>query len=328
MIHVLRPGMLSTVQDLGRTGFQKFGVVAGGAADPFAVRVANHLTGNEPGAAVIEMALAGPRLHFDRETLVAWCGADFAVTLDGRPLSKNRPVLVRTESVIDFTGARRGAMAWLAASGGITVPEVMGSRSTDTGARIGGHEGRALAAGDELPTGEPSAWAQAMMTQLRTSGRDAAWSLVPESLGKPNGQGMLRVVRGPEWEWFAPAAQERFTSAIYGVSKDSNRMGVRLEGPPLDLEAPRDMISSAVQHGVVQVPSSGQPIVLGADRQTLGGYPRIGAVATADIGKLAQLRPGEPVRFREIPQAVAHALLIERERDLAIAIGHLSTPRL
>jgi len=328
MIHVLRPGMLTTIQDRGRTGFQKFGVVAGGAADPFAARVANLLVGNDKDAAVIEMALAGPRLHFDRETLVAWCGADFAATLDGHPLPKNRPVLVRTESVIDFPGARRGAMAWLAVSGGIQVPEVMGSRSTDKGAQIGGQEGRALATGDELPTGEPAEWALAMMKLLRAANRDASWSLVPDSLGKPNGQGMLRVVRGPEWEWFSPAIRERFTGAIYGVSKDSNRMGVRLEGPPLELEAPREMVSSSVHHGVIQVPPSGQPIVLGADRQTLGGYPRIGVVATADVGKLAQLRPGEPVRFREIPQAVAHALLLERERDLAIAIGHLATPRL
>lgn len=328
MIHVLRPGMLTTVQDHGRGGFQKFGVVAGGAADPFAARVANLLTGNEGDAAVIEMALAGPRLHFDREALVAWCGADFTATLDGRPLLKNRPVLVRTESVIDFTGTRRGAMAWLAIAGGITVPEVMGSRSTDTGTHIGGHEGRPLAAGDELPTGDPAAWALSMMKLLRASGREASWSLIPESLGKPNGQGMLRVVQGPEWEWFSPSTRERFTGAIYGVSKDSNRMGIRLEGSPLHLDHSREMISSAVQHGAIQVPPSGQPIVLGADRQTLGGYPRIGVVVTADVGKLAQLRPGEPVRFREIPQAVAHALLIERERDLAIAIGHLSTPRL
>ncbi|MGC4016914.1 MAG: biotin-dependent carboxyltransferase family protein [Luteolibacter sp.] len=328
MIHVARPGMLTTVQDRGRSGFQKFGVVVGGSADPFAARVANLLVGNNHAAAVIEMAFAGPALHFDQDMLVAWCGADFDATSNDRPLPKNRPVLVAKGSTIDFKGTRRGAMAWLAVAGGITVPTVLGSRSTDSGAHIGGTGGRPLVVGDSLPTGDPSEWASGMLKMLRTSGRDASWSLVPESLGKPNGRGMLRIVRGPEWEWFTPSARERFTTAIYGVGKESNRMGVRLEGPAIALERPREMASSTVHHGVIQIPPSGQPIVLGADRQTLGGYPRISVVATADLGRLAQLRPGEPVRFREIPVAVAHALLVERERDLSIAATHLSAPRL
>ncbi|BCU78619.1 KipI antagonist [Luteolibacter sp. LG18] len=327
MIHVLRPGLLTTVQDNGRSGYQHLGVVVGGAADPFAARVANLLVGNSDGAAVLEMAFSGPRLQFDRATLVAWCGADFEAKLGDAPLPKNRPVLIPEGGIVDFPGARRGAMAWLAIAGGIQEPEVMGSRATDLSATFGGHEGRKLETGDILQTGSPSEWA-ASMTRLLDGGRQASWSLVPERLGKTNGQGVLRVIRGPEWDWFTPKAQESFTGTIYAVTKDSNRMGTRLEGAPLALASPREMVSSAIQHGVVQVPPSGQPIALGVDRQTLGGYPRIGVVATADAGRLAQLRPGEPVRFREILPAVAHALLIERERDLAVAAGHLATPRL
>jgi antagonist of KipI len=327
MIRVLRAGQQTTVQDQGRVGYQRFGVVAGGAADPFAARVANSLVGNAAAAAVLEMALAGPQLRFDVETLVAWCGADFAATLDGQPLPKNRPVRLPAGGTLDFSGARHGIMAWLAVAGGIAVPEVMGSRATDLAARIGGMAGRRLATGGDLPIGPASPWARAMIGRLGASRKTAAWSVPPEYLGTSAPSGTLRAMRGPEWDWFSPDAQAGFFREAFLVTKDSNRMGVRLAGLPLTLTSSREMISGAVQHGVVQVPPSGQPILLGADRQTIGGYPRIAAVATVDFGRLAQLRPGETVSFREISVPEAHALLLQRERDFSLALANLATLR-
>lgn len=324
MIRVFKPGSWTAVQDAGRHGYQRFGVTVGGAADPFALRVANALVGNDARAAGLEMALAGPRLHFDCDTLVAWCGADFDATLDDQPLPKNRPVRVPSGGSLEFPAARQGTMAWLAVGGGITVPEVMGSRSTDLIARIGGVAGRRLADGSVLPVGVASAWTQATLELLGRSAKTAAWSLPPERLGRPDEPGTLRVVRGPEWDWFTSDAREEFFRETYRVTMDSNRMGLRLAGPALALTARREMISAAVHHGVVQVPPSGQPILLGADRQTIGGYPRIGVVATVDFAPLAQLRPGDAIGFREVTIAQAHHLLLQRERDFALATGDLA----
>jgi len=326
-VEVLRAGLQSTVQDTGRPGYQRFGVVVGGAADPFAARVLNRLVGNDPGLAVLEMALTGPKLRFSDETLIAWGGADFEATCEGAPLPKNRPVLVKAGAEVDFTAARHGTTAWLAVAGGIAVPMVMGSRSTYLAAGLGGLDGRTLAVGDVLPLGPASEWAGAMAGLLKKSGKPAGWAVPPDRLGFAMPRGILRVVRGPEWSWFSKEAHGRFARPLYQVTKDSNRMGLRLNGEPLRLTEPRELASAAVNHGLIQVPPSGQPIILGADRQTLGGYPRIGAVVSVDFGALAQLRPGDPVCFQEIPMAEAHALLERRERHLAMATIHLSTPR-
>jgi len=261
---------------------------------------------------LLEMAFAGPKLRFVKRSVVAWCGADFTATCDGKPLPKNRPVSLAAGSVLGFGGTKTGAMAWLAVGGGIDVPEVMDSRSTDLTGKFGGFEGRKLAAGDRLAMGR-NASGQSL------SRGAASWSLSPERLVAVCGPGVVRVMRGPEWEWFSEGAKETFFQSIFEVTKDGNRMGTRLSGPPLPLAEPREMISAAVDHGVIQVPPSGQPIILGADRQTIGGYPRIGVVATVDLGKLAQFRPGETVRFHEIQTHEAHELLLRRERDFAIA---------
>lgn len=328
-LRVLRPGLLTTVQDPGRSGYQRYGIVAGGAADPFAARLANLLVGNDDPAAGLEMAVAGPRLTFDEETLIAWCGGDFIATLGNAPLPKNRPVRVPKGVVVDFGAARKGAMAWLAIAGGIAVPEIMGSRATYLAAGLGGFEGRRLDVGDSLPLGALSDRATSMLGLLNP-GDAASWSVDPDRLGA-RGTAMpadiLRVIQGPEWEWFSPAARETIFHEAYTITKDSNRMGARLRGPQLQLAAPREMVSAAVTHGVIQVPPSGQPILLGPDRQTIGGYPRIGVIATVDFGRQCQLRPGDAVRFQEITACEAHFLLRERERDFSIVASHLSTPR-
>jgi antagonist of KipI len=316
MIEVLKGGLLTTVQDLGRPGYQRYGVVVGGAVDGFAARTANLLAGNEPNAALIEMALIGPELKFAADTLVAWGGADFDAKLGAAPLPKDRPVRVAAGQAVSFGPVKKGAMAWLAVAGGIDVPLLMGSRGTYRRAGVGGHEGRGLIPGDKLKVFPAPALAKERLEALQKSGRTApTWSIRPEVLGTPPAAGELRAVRGPEWDWFGHKAQAAFFGGTFKVTKDADRMGVRLEGRTLDLAAPREMISSAVNAGVVQVPPGGQPIVLSASRQTIGGYPRIGAVVSVDWGAIAQLKPGDTVRFREVTLAAAHDLLARREKD-------------
>jgi antagonist of KipI len=317
MISVLKPGLLTTVQDLGRPGYQQYGIVVGGALDGFAARTANLIVGNDDNAAVLEMAQTGPELRFEKETLVAWCGADFQATLAGQPLPRDRAVRVAAGETISFGFARSGLRAWLAIAGGIDVPLVMGSRSTYRRAGLGGHEGRPLVAGDNLKTGEPAERAKNLLAALHAAdARAARWTVRPETLGRPAAAGTVRAVRGPEWAWFTPEAQRAFFSTAWEATNEADRMGVRLQGPALALVKPREMISSAVNTGVVQVPAAGQPIVLLPSRQSVGGYPRLAAVATADLGRITQLRPGDKVRFQEVPLATAHELYLARERDV------------
>jgi antagonist of KipI len=316
-LSVIKSGLLTTVQDLGRTGYQRYGIAVGGAVDGFAARVANMLVGNPDDAALLELALIGPELRFDQETLVAWCGGDFDARLNGQPLPRERPVRVPAGGLVSFGPARQGAMAWLAVAGGLDVPLLLRSRSTYRRAKFGGKEGRGLIPGDQFELLPPSPRAKELLTALQRADRVApSWCVKPAALGRPGDAGVLRFVRGPEWGWFAPAIQRLFVSAEYTVTKDADRMGLRLEGPPLTLPAPRELISSAVNTGVVQVPPSGLPIILSAARQTVGGYPRIAAVAAVDFPVIAQLKPGDRLRFQEIPLVRAHELYIGRERDL------------
>jgi antagonist of KipI len=318
MIHVLKPGLLTTVQDLGRPGYQQYGVVVGGALDGFAARVANLVAGNDDNAAVLEMAQTGPELRFDRETVVAWGGADFDAKIGDEPLPSDRAVRVAAGEVIRFGFARSGLRAWLAVAGGLDVPLVMGSRSTYRRAGIGGHQGRPLKAGDELAAGASSAWTGQILTTLRNGRKRAtAWTVRPGTMGRPAPAGVVRALRGPECDWFTPEAQKAFFAAEWTATQEADRMGVRLAGPMLARRQEGDMVSSAVNAGVVQVPAAGQPIVLLPSRQSVGGYPRLAAVAAVDLRCFTQLRPGDRVRFEEITLATAHALYLARERDLS-----------
>lgn len=318
MIHVIKPGLLTTVQDLGRPGYQQYGVVVGGALDTFAARVANLIVGNDDNAAVLELAQTGPELSFGRDALIAWNGGDFDATITGQPLPRDRPVRVAAGEKVSFGVARSGWRAWLAVAGGIDEPLVMGSRTTYRRAGLGGHQGRPLIAGDELKTFEPGERGAALLHTLQVGQKRAtAWTVRPATMGHPAAAGVVRAMCGPEWDWFSEDAQRDFFSTEWQATKEADRMGVRLQGPGLVLVKPREMISAAVNTGVVQVPPSGHPIVLLPSRQSVGGYPRIAAVAGADIGRFTQLRPGEKVRFEKIPLQQAQELWLARERDLA-----------
>jgi antagonist of KipI len=317
VIQVVKPGLLTTVQDLGRPGYQQYGVVVGGALDAFAMRVANLIVGNDENAAGLEMAQTGPSLQFEQESLVAWGGADFEARVGGELLPRDRAVRIAAGEVITFGFARSGLRAWLAMAGGVDVPLVLGSRTTYRRAGIGGFQGRPLRADDRLSLGAAPERAGQILGSLRaTAQRATRWTVRPETLGRQADKGTVRAMRGPEWSWFTPEAQQAFFSTDWQATKEADRMGVGLQGPVLNPVEPREMISSAVNTGLVQVPSGGQPIVLLPSRQSVGGYPRLAAVVAADLGRITQLRPGDSVRFQEISLATAHEIYLARERDL------------
>jgi len=318
MLRVSKPGLLTTVQDLGRPGYQQYGIVVGGALDGFAARAVNLCVGNADNAALLEMAQTGPDLVFEQDVLIAWGGADFDATVGGQPLPRDRAVRIAAGEVVSFGLARTGLRAWLAIAGGIDVPLVMGSRTTYRRAGIGGHQGRPLVAGDGLKLFAPSPWGQRILGSLQSGQKRAVtWTVRPETMGQPGKPGVVRALRGPECDWFAKEVQRAFFAAEWTATKEADRMGVRLKGPDLPMLKPREMISSSVNAGVVQVPAAGQPIVLLPSRQSVGGYPRLAAVVSVDLGRFTQMRPGDTVRFVETTLAAAHDIYLARERDLA-----------
>lgn len=318
MMRITKPGLLTTVQDLGRPGYQQYGIVVGGALDGFAARAVNLGVGNDDNAALLEMAQTGPDLIFDRDALVAWGGADFDARVGGQPLPRDRAVRIAAGETVSFGPARTGLRAWMAVAGGIDVPLVMGSRTTYRRAGIGGHQGRPLVAGDGLKLFEPSAWAKQVLASLQAAQKRAVtWTVRPETMGRPAKPGVVRALRGPECDWFTKEAQQAFFAVPWRATNEADRMGVRLAGPILDRRRAGDMISSSVNAGTVQVPPAGQPIVLLPSRQSIGGYPRMAGVVSVDLGRLTQLRPGDSVNFEETTLAVAHDLYLARERDLA-----------
>ena len=307
---VTRAGFLTSVQDLGRTGLRQFGVSTSGALDSFGLRVANLLVGNDEGAAGLEITLGGLQLRFEDERIVAWCGGEFDVQIGSRALPAGHVAHLQAGDELKFGRAQIGCRCWLAISGGIDVPHVLRSRSADLRANFGGLEGRALRDEDVIPL---SKWPGSPTPATAIS----SWS-APHDWVSPARRGpILRFIRGIDWERFNASTLQRFTSEAFTVSPDSDRMGVRLDGPELKREDKTDLISEAVAPGTIQVPPSGKPILLLGDCQTIGGYPKIAHVITVDLGVAAQLRAGDGVRFSEVSLQDAHRLLIERERDLA-----------
>lgn len=300
LFEVLKPGTLTTVQDLGRPGRQHLGIPVGGPMDRQAARVANLLLGNDENDPLLEVTLTGPELKFLRESWIAVTGAE----INGVP--GWRPVRVEAGDVVSLTELTRGARAYMAVAGGLEIPRVLGGAGTLLRAGIGGWNGRALQAGDR-PGGRASV--------LETTG---AWSASPEFNAATGGDATVRFIKGPQWDGFAAASRRAFLGKLFKVTARSDRMGIRLEGPALRQDAERELTSEGVGFGSVQVPPDGQPIVLMADRQTIGGYPKIGHVIAVDLPRLAQARTGCAVRFQEISVEEAQALYLEQEHALSL----------
>ena len=320
-VFVHSAGFLTSVQDLGRTGFRQSGISIGGALDSHAMRVANALVGNEDSAAGLEATLGNLRLRFDDQRLVAWCGGAFVVRVGGENLPAGHAGLIAKDEELLMVAPKTGARAWLAISGGIGVPPVLGSRATDLRGNFGGHEGRTLREGDELPLGAKEPRFETAVSIGRQSQTAtpwvSEWSAPAPWTTTATRDRFLRVVRGSEWERFTEGAQASLVGTSFTVSFDSDRMGVRLSGPKLDRLDATDLLSEAVVPGTLQVPPNGEPILLLGDCQTIGGYPKIAHVITVDLPIAAQLWPGELVRFHEVSLAEAQELLREREEAFA-----------
>jgi biotin-dependent carboxylase-like uncharacterized protein len=302
-ITIRKAGLLTTVQDLGRWGHQHQGVSVSGPMDLFAHRAANILVGNLPGAAGLEITLTGPELVVNDTRVVAVAGASFEIAVDGRAVDARTPIELPAGAVLGFGRRVTGARAYLAIAGGIDVPPVLGSRATHVMTGMGGLAGRPLRPGDRLPLGAAASH----------TGR----AVRPDALGSVPSD-VVRVLPGPQDDRFAAGMLERLQSAPYLITQESDRTGYRLQGPALTHLAGADIISDATPHGSIQVPASGQPILLMADRQTTGGYPKIATVIAADLGVAGQLAPGDEVRFRVCSRQEALTALIARERVLLV----------
>jgi antagonist of KipI len=330
--HVLHPGQLATIQDRGRVGHQQQGIPVAGAMDELSLRVANLLVGNDEGAAGIECTLVGPTLRFDEHVLIAIAGGDLNVTAGGVPLPLWRPICVPGGMMVSATSAVRGCRCYVAIAGGVDVPRVLGSRSTYVRAALGGIDGRALQRGDRLPIGESTELGRRIAAAVvGDRGRDRVvsgrWGASTWLVPFYSATAVIRLLDGAHTPLLTAEAAERLWGAEFRVAPQSDRMGYRLEGATLALSEPCELLSEAVTFGTVQLPPGGNPIVLMADRQTTGGYPRIGEVASVDLPLLAQLKPGDRLRFRPISLDEAQRLYLAREDNVrqaraAIALHH------
>ncbi|PWK38856.1 5-oxoprolinase subunit C family protein [Cupriavidus plantarum] len=311
MIEIIRPGAQASVQDLGRIGFRRFGVGRSGAADNLALEVGNRLLGNAPGDAGIEFTLGRAAMRFHADMRVALTGAECGANLDGLPVWAWHAFDVRKGQVLTLPAARGGTRTYLCVSGGIDVPPVMNSRSTDLKSGYGGFQGRVLRDGDRLPVGRVGLASEQDWLGVAAP----AWSL---PVNRQGDAWVVRMLPGPEYEDFEPASQAALWEAEWTITPQSNRMGLRLQGPSLARcpERSADLLSHGVVPGVMQVPPAGQPIALMSDAQTTGGYPKIGVVIGADLWRLAQVPLGAAVRFMQVSLEEAAAAQAEVDRYL------------
>ena len=296
-------GLQTTVQDLGRPGFGPEGVSASGAADPVALRLGNLLVENQPGVAGLELTLVGGSFVFPDGAVIAITGADLGATVNGRPLEMWASHTLEPGTKLMFGATRNFARGYLAIAGGIQVDPFLGSASTHVLSGLGGFEGRALRKGDRLRIGKASKKVRRRRITLA-----ALYAFKPRKV--------LRVTEGPQADWFSEAAKQVFYRDVFRVSEESDRVGLRLEGPVLDGSTAREIITEGVSLGAVQVTPSGQPIILFVEQQTTGGYPKIANIIAADLHRIGQLRPRAEIRFQRTSLAVARSLWIEQERLL------------
>lgn len=299
MITVINPGLFTTVQDTGRWGYQAYGMPVAGAMDRYAYKAANLLVGNKPDAAVLEMTMKGGSFRFNRDCQVSICGADMQAALNGQKVANWSGFAVTAGSELCFEFAVNGCRAYVAVRGGIDVPLVLGSRSTYTRAFVGGLEGRALKAGDSIPVGNE------VLSALR------ACVLPSQFVPCYTSEISLRVLLGPQDDLFDDSGIETLFNSSYGITSEADRMGYRLEGNVIKHKGKADIVSDALCQGAIQVPGHGMPIIMMADRQTTGGYAKIGTVIGPDLALLAQAKPGDTVTFKRCTEEQAVAALKE-----------------
>ncbi|OQW31004.1 MAG: hypothetical protein A4E19_20790 [Nitrospira sp. SG-bin1] len=305
-IIVVKGGWLTTVQDLGRYGYQHYGVSAAGAMDSFSTRVANRLVGNPDRAAVLELTLKGPELQFEQDSVIAVTGADLSPTIDSHSIPMWESITVQRGSRLSFGTRRAGARAYLAIAGGIDVPSALGSRSTHCASETGGFGGRPLKSGDILCSGKPG----------KSTDRSIGTRLPDHLHPRYEHSATLRIIPGPQQGFFSEHSFATLTTAAYIVSPQSDRMGYRLTGPKIAWKESARFISDGTAMGALQIPPDGQPILLMADRQTTSGYPKIAVVISADLPLAAQLSPGDSITFARCTLAKARTALLKQRAML------------
>ncbi len=307
MIRVLDPGPQTTVQDLGRRGYLRYGIPESGPVDRAAFVLANRLVGNPDDAAGLECTLRGARLEMTGSGTLAATGAEMELTVNDREAPRWRAVRVRAGDVVRLGPAQSGVRGYLAFAGGVDVPRVLGSRATYLRGQLGGYNGRALRKGDELRCGQGPA-------------PRAEWRVRPAAIPRYDAEVVICVILGPQADRFTPNGIAAFLEGPYEMLPQSDRMGARLRGPKVTHSRGHDIISDGIPLGGIQVVGDGQPIVLLVDRQSTGGYTKIATVCSFDIGRVGQVRPGQRLGFREVSVDSAHALLREARSRLDNAI--------
>ncbi|HEV2481092.1 MAG TPA: biotin-dependent carboxyltransferase family protein [Puia sp.] len=308
---IIKPGLLDTIQDLGRNGFGNWGVNPGGAMDIYAAQVANLLVGNDQHEAVIEIHFPGPQILFEQNTLIAITGADFSPTVNDEVIPRWQPVVVRKNTVLHFPSLVQGGRCYLSVHGGYCLKKWLNSYSTSLKAGVG----LQLKKGDELPFNESTIYFAGLLKE-QNNFEILPWRVNTEKIYQYPHE--IGVIPGHEWVMLSSGARESFTEDNYIIHPSSDRMGYQLSGAPLLLDAPVELVSSAVSFGTVQLLPGGQLIVLMADHQTTGGYPRIAHVVSAHLPKLAQLRPSDTIQFKLMDLESAEQLLVSRQKELHI----------
>lgn len=306
-IKILSPGLMTAVQDLGRYGYQQYGVSVSGAMDLVAARLANILAGNDENEGLLEITIAGPKIEFLNDAVIAITGGNLEPLINDMPMCLNKSRAVKTGDILSFKGIKKGCRSYVAFAGGIDVPLVMGSKSTFLKAKVGGYEGRALKPGDVLNTGNPAVPLDKLL------GREAS-----DFYDYGSGRIKVRVVLGPQEDAFTDEGIETLLTNEYTVTNNSDRMGYTLEGAVIEHKGGADIISDGVAMGAIQVPSKGNPIIMMADRQTTGGYTKIGNVITVDLPKIAQAKPGDAIVFEKVNLFEAQKLFKQLEEKFAL----------
>ena len=304
-ILIQKPGILTTVQDLGRHGYRRFGINPGGVMDTAAARLANIVVCNDDNAALLEMHFPAPQIQFEEAAIATVCGANLSPQLDGEPVDNWRPFFAAKGAVLKFKNKVSGNRAYLAVRGSFMIPDWLGSSSTNLTAVVGGFEGRKLAVGDRIPF-------KAKIKKQNVKPSGVSPRLIPHYRPFPT----VRIIAGAEYEYLTDKGRELLVDHDFAISKNSTRMGFGLIGEPLTFEKEHEFISSVVSFGTIQTLPDGQLIVLMADHQTAGGYPRVAHVIDRDLPLLAQLGANDKVAFHIIDLAEAEQLTLEYEREL------------
>ncbi|WP_297421229.1 biotin-dependent carboxyltransferase family protein [Clostridium sp.] len=318
-ITVLNPGLLTTIQDLGRIGYQKYGVIVSGAMDTYSMRLSNIIIGNNENEGVLEITMVGPSLELLKGTLFSITGADISPTINNKPVPMGRPVYLKKDCILKFGPCKTGCRSYLAVAGGFDIPLVMGSKSTYLRAGLGGIEGRALKRDDVLNIGTRNKLSRKLIDKMKEIKSEEEFVATRWYVQGYKGSSNSKIIRAFEDRQYKEISHEsiaKFFNEEFNIDSKSDRMGYRLAGPKIELREKLEMISEEVSMGTIQVPPDGNPIILLADKQTAGGYPKIAHVASVDIQKIVQLKPNEKIAFKKITIKDAEDLYLKRERYL------------